>query len=86
MTDKVATPEGDVAEVSLDYTLTDEGEGDNINGNKELRDEAEHEDENNSKRPKVPLNPDPAERENPNDPTASIQQSEAAREQRLPPR
>ena len=28
--DKVTTPEGDVAEVSLDYTLTDEGEGDNI--------------------------------------------------------
>ena len=29
-TNKVTTPEGDVAEVSLDYTLTDEGEGDNI--------------------------------------------------------
>ena len=50
-----------MAEVSLDYTLTDEGEGDNICGNKELRDEAEHEDENNSKRPKVPLNPEPTE-------------------------
>ena len=60
-TDKVTTPEGDVAEVSLDYTLTDEGEGDNINGNKELRDGAEHEDENNSKRTKVPLNPVPTE-------------------------
>ena len=41
----------------MDYTLSEEGEGDNISGNKELRDEAEHEDENNSKRPKVPLNP-----------------------------
>jgi hypothetical protein len=58
---KVTTTEGDVAEVSLDYTLTDEGEGDNINGNKELRDGAEHEDENNSKRTKVPLNPVPTE-------------------------
>ena len=56
--DKVTTPEEDVAEVSLDYTLTEEGEGDNISGNKELRDEAEHEDENNSKRLKQPLNPD----------------------------
>jgi len=55
--DKVTTPEGDVAEVSLDYTLSEEGEGDNISGNKELRDDAEHEDENNSKRPKLPLNP-----------------------------
>ena len=58
---KVTTPEGDVAEVSLDYTLTEEGEGDNITGNKELRDEAEHEDENNSKRLKLPLNPDAPE-------------------------
>ena len=46
-----------MAEVSLDYTLSEEGEGDNISGNKELRDEPEHEAENNSKRPKVPLNP-----------------------------
>jgi hypothetical protein len=55
-THKVTTPEGDVAEASLDYTLSEEGEGDNISGNKELRDEAEHEDENNSKRLKQPLN------------------------------
>ena len=46
-----------MAEVSLDYTLSEEGEGDNISGNKELRDELENEDENNSKRPEVPLNP-----------------------------
>jgi hypothetical protein len=58
---KVTTPKGDVAEVSLDYTLTEEGEGDNISGNKELRDEAEHEDENNSKRLKQALNPDAPE-------------------------
>ena len=56
-TDKVNTPEGDVAEVSLDFTLSEEGEGDNISGNKELRCEIEHEDETNSKRPKVPLHP-----------------------------
>jgi hypothetical protein len=55
-TEKVITPEGDVAEVSLDYTLS-EGEGDNISGNKKLRDEVEHEDGNNSKMPKVPLHP-----------------------------
>jgi hypothetical protein len=36
---KVTTTGGDVAEVSLDYTLTEEGEGDNISGNKKLRDE-----------------------------------------------
>jgi hypothetical protein len=59
--DKVTTPEGDVAEVSLDYTLSEEGEGDNISGNKELRDEAEHVDENISKRLKKPLNPDATE-------------------------
>ena len=59
--DKVTTLEGDIAEVSLDYTLTEEGEGDNISGNKELRDDAEHEDENNSKRLKQPLNPDAPE-------------------------
>ncbi len=34
---KVTTPEGEVAEVSLDYTMPEEGEGDNISGNKELR-------------------------------------------------
>jgi hypothetical protein len=48
--DKVTTPEGDVAEASMDYTLSEEGEGDNISGNKELRGEAQHEDENISKR------------------------------------
>ena len=48
-TDKITTPEGEVAEVSMDYTLSEEGEGDNISGNKELRDEAEHEDETISK-------------------------------------
>jgi len=52
MTNKVTTPEGDVADVSLNYTLSKEGEGDNISGNKELREEKEHEDENNSKRHK----------------------------------
>ena len=57
MTDKVTTPEGDVANVSLYYTLSEEREGDNISGNKELRDAKEHEDENISKRPKVPLPP-----------------------------
>ena len=31
---KVTTLKGDVAEVSLDYTLSEEGEGDNISGNK----------------------------------------------------
>jgi hypothetical protein len=31
--------EGDVAEASLDYTLSEEGEGDNISGNKELREQ-----------------------------------------------
>ena len=43
--------------MSLDFTLSEEGEGDNISGNKELRGDAEHEDETNSKRPKVPLRP-----------------------------
>ena len=59
--DKVNTPEGDVAEVPLDFTLLEEGEGDIISGNKELRGETEHEDERNSKRPKVPLQPPTAE-------------------------
>ena len=54
---KVNTLEGDTAQVSLDYTLSEEGEGDNISGNEELRGETEHEDETNSKRPKVPLQP-----------------------------
>ena len=36
---KVTTPEGDVADASTVYTLSEEGEGDNTNGNKELRDE-----------------------------------------------
>ena len=55
--DKVNTLEGDIAEVSLDYTLSEEGEGDNISGNKELQGETKHEDETNSKRPKVPPQP-----------------------------
>jgi hypothetical protein len=54
-TEKVTTPEGDVAEASMDSTLSEEVEGDNISGNKELRDEAQHEDENISKRLKQPL-------------------------------
>ena len=58
---KVNTPEGDVAEVYLDFTLTEEEEGDNISGNKELRDDTKKEDETNSKRPKVPLHPLAAE-------------------------
>ena len=56
-TNKVNIPKKDVAKVSLDQTLSEEGEGDNINGNKELRDLGDNEDENNSKRPKVPLHP-----------------------------
>jgi hypothetical protein len=54
-TNKVTTPEGDVSDASMDYTLSKKGEGDNISGNKELRNEGENEDEKNSKRPKVPL-------------------------------
>ena len=46
--DKVTTPEGDIADASLDYTLSEEGEGENISGNKELRNEADPEDESNS--------------------------------------
>ena len=57
-TNKVNNPEGDVAGVSLDFTLSEEGGGgENISGNKELRGETEHEFETNSKRPKVPLLP-----------------------------
>jgi hypothetical protein len=29
----VNTPKGDVAEISLDFTFSEEGEGDNISGN-----------------------------------------------------
>ena len=60
-TDKRNTLEGDVTEVTLDVTSSEEGEGENINGNKELRGETIHEDETNSKRPKVPLHPPIAE-------------------------
>ena len=59
--DKLNTPEGDAANVSLDFTLSEEGEGDNISGNKDFRGESEHEDETNSKRPKAPLHPPTAE-------------------------
>ena len=45
MTARANTPQGDVAESSLNFTLSEEGEGDNVSGNKELRGEAEHEDE-----------------------------------------
>ena len=55
--EKLHTPEGDVAEISLDYTLSEEREGDNISGNKELKDEGDLEDASNSKRPKGPLPP-----------------------------
>jgi hypothetical protein len=60
-TNKVKTPEGDIAKVSLDYTLSEEGEGDNIRGNNELRGETKHEDETNPKRPKLHLQPPNAE-------------------------
>jgi hypothetical protein len=59
--EKVTTPEGNFATVSLDYTRSEEREGDSISGNKELRNDANEEDETNSKRPKVPLHPDTAE-------------------------
>ena len=58
---KVNTPEGDVAEVYLDFTPTDEEDGDNISGNKELRDDTNQEDETNSKRLKLLLHPLAAE-------------------------
>jgi hypothetical protein len=45
-----------VADASLDFTLSEEGEGDNIRGNKELQ-ATEHEEETNSKRLKMPLHP-----------------------------
>ncbi len=54
MEKKENTPEGDVADISQYYTLSDEGEGENISGNKDLRDEQDIEDETNSMRPKVP--------------------------------
>ncbi len=50
----MTTHEGEVTELSQDFTLSDEGEGDNISGNKELRDDKDIEDENKSKRVKVP--------------------------------
>jgi hypothetical protein len=55
--DNVDTPVGNVADISLDYTLTDEGKGDNISGNKEKRNDGDTEDETNLKKPKVPLQP-----------------------------
>ena len=58
-TDKVNTLKRDVAEISQDYTLSEEGEGDTISGNKELRNEGETEDKNNSKRANGPLHPPP---------------------------
>ena len=51
----VTTPEGEIIELSQDFTLSEEGEGDNIGGIKELRKNGDDEDENNSKRAKVPL-------------------------------
>jgi hypothetical protein len=55
-TTRVNTLEGDVADTSLDFTLSEKGEGDNISGNNELR-ATKHEDETNSKRLKTPLHP-----------------------------
>jgi hypothetical protein len=46
-----------VVDVSIYYTLSEEGEGDTISGNKELRAEEDNEDETSSKRPKVSLTP-----------------------------
>ncbi len=42
----VQTLEGEAANISHDYKLSEEGEGDTITGNKELRKEGEDEDEN----------------------------------------
>ncbi len=50
-----------MAEGSVDFTLSEDGEGDNISGHKELLEDTKHEDETNSKRPKVPLHPLAAE-------------------------
>ncbi len=55
--DNAYTPEEKVAEISLDYILTEEGKGDNISGNKQKRNNGDTEDETNMKRPKVPLQP-----------------------------
>jgi hypothetical protein len=46
-----------VADISLDYTLTEEGKEDNIGGNNEKRNDGDTDDETNMKRPKVPLQP-----------------------------
>jgi hypothetical protein len=43
--EKADTPEEDVAEISQDYTLSEQGEGDSIGGNKDLRDKKDTEDE-----------------------------------------
>ena len=50
----MTTPEGEVTDLSQDYTLSEEGEGENISGNKELRDDKDAEEENNMKRAKGP--------------------------------
>ena len=55
--DNADTPEGKATDISLDYTLTEEGKGDNISGNKEKRNNGDTEDETNMKRPKVPRQP-----------------------------
>jgi hypothetical protein len=54
-TEKSNTPEGNVAEISKDCTLSEEGEGGNISSNKQLWNDGDNEDENNSKRAKGPL-------------------------------
>jgi hypothetical protein len=59
--DNMQTPEEEVANVSHDYSLSEEGEGDNISGNKELCKEGEYENENSSKRAKRPLQPETVE-------------------------
>ena len=46
-----------MADISLDYTFTEEGKGDNISGNKQKRNDGDTKDETNMKRPKVPLQP-----------------------------
>jgi hypothetical protein len=53
-TTRVTTPKGDVADASLDFTLSEEEEGDNISGNKKLR-ATKHKDETNLERLKTPL-------------------------------
>jgi hypothetical protein len=55
-----------MADISLDYTLTEEGKGVNISGNKEKHNDGDTKDETNLKRLKVPLQPiKPRESENP---------------------